>query len=152
MRLRTLGIVLCIPLAAAMPAGPAEPTLPGGYIVIVHADNSSTRIDREQLSRIFMKRVAKWPSGVPTAPVDLAPGAQPRIAFTTEVHRKSVGAIRAFWQQQIFSGRDVPPPEKTSDADVTAYVKENAGGIGYISEGTQMPSGVKAIAVEGAGR
>jgi len=40
-----------------------------------------------------------------------------RVAFSKSVHGKSVGAVRAFWQQQIFSGRDVPPPEPFEPED-----------------------------------
>jgi ABC-type phosphate transport system substrate-binding protein len=118
------------------------------FVVIVNADNSVATIDRELLSKIFLKRLMKWPNGLAAQPVDLAIGAAPRVAFTAEVHKKSVGAVRAFWQQQIFSGREVPPPEKSSENDVAAFVKENPGAVGYLSASTPLPDGVKAIAVK----
>ena len=149
MRWRTaVGLAL---LAAVVPAGaPGAITAPA-YVVIVHAANSVTAIERDQLSKIFLKRVAKWPDGKPVEPVDLAPAAPLRVTFTTDVHRKSVGAVRAFWQQQIFSGRDVPPPEKSTESDVIAFVREHAGAVGYVSTTTALPPGVKSVVVQGAG-
>jgi hypothetical protein len=60
-----------------------------------------------------------------------------------------VGAVRAFWQQQIFSGRDVPPPELASDKEVMEFVKQHAGAVGYMSPTTPLGAGVKSIQVEG---
>ena len=117
------------------------------FVVVVNTGNPITAIDREALSRVFLKRVATWPDGSAAEPVDL-PSAEPsRIAFSKSVHKKPVGAVRAFWQQQIFSGRDLPPPEKTSDADVISFVKANAGAIGYVSDAA-ITAGVKVIVVE----
>src|SRR5688572_30929396 len=79
------------------------------FIVVTHADNPVTTIGREDLSKIFLKRTAKWPNGSAIQPIDLAANHQARIAFTGTIHKKSVGAVRAFWQQQIFSGRELPP-------------------------------------------
>jgi len=121
-----------------------------GFRVIVNAGNSTSTIGREQLSQIFLKRVDKWPNGAPADPIDLTPAAAPRVAFTSAIHRKAVGAVRAFWQQQIFSGRDVPPPEKDSDRDVVAYIKEHVGAVGYVSADAELGAGVKVIEVVGA--
>ena len=58
-------------------------------------------------------------------------------------------AIVAFWQQQIFSGRDVPPAEKASEKDVIAYVKDHEGAVGYVSPDVELPVGVKTLVIEG---
>ena len=119
------------------------------FVVIVHQENPARTMERDDLSRIFLKRTVKWPHGVPVEPVDLPPTAKARAAFTRMVHGKSVNAVRAFWQQQIFSGRDVPPPEKSSDADVIEFVRTNPGAVGYVSSTTPLLAGVKTIALQG---
>ena len=119
------------------------------FVVIVHADNPLRAIEREELSKIFLKRATKWPTGAVAAPVDLNAKQAIRAAFTKSVHGKSVNAVRAFWQQQIFSGRDVPPPEKGSDAEVLDYVKENPGAVGYVAASMPLVAGVKTISIEG---
>ena len=73
-----------------------------------------------------------------------------REAFTKTVLGKSTAAVESYWQQQIFAGKDVPPAEKASDADVIAFVKSNPGGVGYVSGGAALPADVKAIAISGS--
>ncbi|TAK08131.1 MAG: hypothetical protein EPO39_05110 [Candidatus Manganitrophaceae bacterium] len=86
-----------------------------------------------QLSDLFLKKVTQWENGRKALPVDQATSSPVREKFTKEIHEKSVTAISSYWRQKIFSGRDVPPPEKSSDADVIAYVEANADAIGYVS-------------------
>jgi ABC-type phosphate transport system substrate-binding protein len=119
------------------------------FVVVVNVANPLTSIARDQLSRIFLKRVAKWPDGKPAEPVDLSPNDRLRVAFTKSVHGKSVGAVRAFWQQQIFSGRDVPPPEKASVAEVIDFVGTHPGAVGYVPFGQALGSSVKSVPIEG---
>ncbi len=132
------------PFMAAQVPAPAA-----GFTVVVHADNPATSIEREQLSRMFLKRVSKWPDGRPAEPIDLATSQPARLSFSASIHKKTVGAIRAFWQQQIFSGRDVPPAEKGSENDVMTYVQEHAGAVGYVSAGAALGSGLKVLVVHG---
>jgi hypothetical protein len=54
------------------------------------------------------------------------------------VLRKSVEAVKAYWQQRIFSGRDVPPPQFDRDDRVVAYVLEHEGAVGYVSGDTDL--------------
>ena len=119
------------------------------FVVVVNADNPITAIDRDELSRMFLKRVATWPNGSAAEPVDL-PAAEPsRIAFSKVVHKKPVNAVRAFWQQQIFSGRDIPPVEESTEANVVSWVSTHVGGVGYVSSTLNLAAGVKIIDVQG---
>ena len=68
------------------------------------------------------------------APVDRDRNAAPRVAFSRDVLHRSISEVVAYWQQQFFSGRSVPPAEKRSDAEVVAFVAANAGAIGYVAE------------------
>lgn len=146
--MRALAILAALASLGAMPASsPAA-----GYMVVVNADNAVKEIDRELLSKLFMRRVMKWPDGRPVEPVDLSRNEVARAAFTRDIHRKSVGAVRAFWQQQIFSGRDVPPLEKDGDRDVLEFVRAHAGAVGYVSSECELGAGVKTITVVGVKR
>lgn len=120
------------------------------FVVVVNAANSITTIERDELSNIFLKRRVTWPGGDPADPIDLAVTEPSRIDFSKAVHKKPVGAVRAFWQQQIFSGRDVPPAEKASEDEVVSYVKEHVAAVGYVSATVDLPLGVKALDVRGA--
>jgi ABC-type phosphate transport system substrate-binding protein len=115
--------------------------------VVVNAGNPAAEIDRETLSNVFLKRAAKWPAGGRVDPVDLPLKATAREAFTRDILHKSVSAVRTYWQQQIFSGREVPPPEKASDTEVLEIVKSAPEAIGYVSASAVLPAGVKILTV-----
>jgi ABC-type phosphate transport system substrate-binding protein len=117
-----------------------------GYVVIVNDANSVSSVNATELSRMFMKKLNRWESGLDVVPVDLPESAAAREAFSAQVHGKSVSAVHAFWQQQIFSGRAVPPAEKASDEQVIAFVRSTPGAVGYVSAGASL-SGVKRVQV-----
>lgn len=96
---------------------------------------------------MFLKKMVKWSDGTPAAPVNQSKKSPVRDSFTTAVHGKSVAAVDSYWQQQIFSGRDVPPPEKSADAEVVAFVKANGGAVGYVTNAAPT-AGVKVLDVE----
>ena len=119
-----------------------------GYVVIVNEANAATSLTKDEVSKIFLKKTTKWPAGAAIAPVDLAKSASAREAFSKAVHDRGAAAIESHWQQQIFAGKDVPPPEKGTDGDVVAFVKSNPGAIGYVSAGAALGAGVKAVEVK----
>jgi len=117
-----------------------------GFKVIVNPDTDVSSLTKKQVSRLFLKKVKTWDNDVKVVPVDLPSMADVRGEFSKEIHGKSVSAVKAYWQQRVFSGRDVPPPEKESDASVVAFVRNNPGAIGYVSEDADV-RGVKVVAV-----
>jgi len=134
-------LLASIALAAALSAAADEP-----FRVIVNPGNAAAGISLHELSQLFLKKKTRWPSGEVVQPVE--PGDERlRARFAEKVHRKSLNAVKAYWNQVIFSGRDVPPVEKPSDDDVAAYVRANAGAVGYVSP-LATPAGVKTLAVK----
>lgn len=109
------------------------------FVVIVNASNPVSELSRSDVSRAFLKRAGRLIA------VDLDVRSAVRETFSRSVHGRSASAILAYWQQQIFAGKDVPPAERNSDADVLAFVRDNPKGIGYVAAGTPLSSGVKAI-------
>jgi ABC-type phosphate transport system substrate-binding protein len=132
-------------LAALLLLGPVA-SQAADYQVIVHSSNPTDLLTKEQLGKMFLKKIVKWDTGTPIVPVDQAAASPVRVAFTKIVHGKPVSAIASYWQQQIFAGREVPPAEKAGDAAVLAYVKANPGAIGYISDGASA-DGVKLLTI-----
>jgi ABC-type phosphate transport system substrate-binding protein len=133
-------------LAALLAAGIPVPQAQSSYKLIV---NNGIRIDslsKKAVSDIFLKRTTKWDGGSAVVPVDQADTTSVRADFSREVHGKSTAAIKSFWNQQIFSGRDVPPVEKKSDADVVSFVRSTSGAVGYVSAGAAV-EGVRVVDV-----
>ena len=110
-----------------------------GFRIVVHADNPVSSLTRDKLSKLFLKRVTNWDNGQAVLPVDLGDSSPVREAFSKQVHGKSLSAVRAYWQQRIYSGADVPPPQVGSDAEVIAYVRAHPGAVGYVSPATSDP-------------
>jgi ABC-type phosphate transport system substrate-binding protein len=110
----------------------AEPAS-GGFKIIVHPANPATSIDRKELGRIFLRKAASWSSGERMLPVDQGVSTGVREGFSRVAHQKSARAVKNYWNQQIFSGKGVPPPEVSSDARVIAFVLANPGAIGYVA-------------------
>jgi ABC-type phosphate transport system substrate-binding protein len=118
-----------------------------GYVVIVNEQNGVPSAPRVLVSRFFLKKASHWDSGSLVLPVDLPAESLVRVAFSRHVLGKSVGSIKAYWQQQIFSGREVPPPEKPDEADVLEFVKANRDAIAYVSPDAVLPRGVRVLIV-----
>jgi len=118
------------------------------FTVIVNAANPLASMPRDDVAKLFLKKTVAWQSGQAASPVELPAAAKAREAFARTVLNKSISQVKSYWQQQIFSGRDVPPPEKQSENDVVAFVRSNPGAIGYVSKGVDIGRGVKALSVE----
>lgn len=138
MRFKTTLVTMALLVAA--PAAAEE-----GFKVIVNSSNGVSTLTRTQLSRFFLKKTTAWGNGQAVQPVQPA-DERIRSAFSRDVHGKSLGALTSYWNQVVFSGRDVPPLEKRSEEAVVEYVRTNAGAIGFVSP-EAATAGVKVVAV-----
>lgn len=118
-----------------------------GFKLVVQESNRTASITRAEASQFFLKQTKAWPTGEAVAPVDQSEKSAVRRAFSKAVLKKDVAAVRGYWQAQIFSGREMPAPERPSDAAVLAFVQSTAGAIGYVSFGASIGSGVKEIKI-----
>ena len=135
--------------AAAAPApATAAPTAPKNFVVIVNSANPVQALSRDQLSKLFLKKTPRWPGGREALPVDLAGRTVVRSSFSEAVHRKSVVAINSYWRQQIYAGRDVPPPAMRSERDVVEFVRSTPDAIGYVSTQAELGRSIKIVTVQ----
>jgi ABC-type phosphate transport system substrate-binding protein len=127
---RTLGswllVVFVIAFSTRSPAQDVK------FKVIANPDNPVTSVSRGFLREAFLKKSTEWDGGEAILPVDLSWRFPERGAFTEQVLQKTPSQVKAYWNQQIFSGKGVPPPETDSPRAVIAYVLANPGAIGYI--------------------
>lgn len=134
--------LVVLPLLTAV-AGPSPPA----FVIIVDPNNPHRSLDRKFIGDAFLKKTTRWPNGDVIRPVDLHPDSPVREKFSHDILKRSVAAVKSYWQQVIFSGRDVPPPELASDDEVVKYVLKNAGAIGYVS-GTARVGNARVVTVE----
>jgi len=121
-------------------------------VVIVNSANRTSVMRRDQVAKIFLRQIATWEGGAEILPVDQIERSAARIAFARDVQRETVKALKVYWQQRIFSGDESPPPERVTDSDVLTYVRSNSGAIGYVVEGTDLGTGVKALVITESAR
>jgi hypothetical protein len=151
---RTVLVTLAAIAFAATPLGGVPAASGGvplrrrdGFVVVVNDQNSVTSVSRVLVSRYFLKKASHWDSGAVVLPVDLPADSPVREAFSRRVLAKSVSSIKAYWQQQIFSGREIPPPEKLGEAEVLEFVRANPAAIAYVSPDAPLPRGVHLLTV-----
>jgi hypothetical protein len=140
-----LGLVLLWCLVAVSPALAAD--APPAFRVVAHRGVPGNTVSRDFLANAFLKNISRWPDNQALRPVDLKVDAGARKTFSEAVLRRSVAAVKAYWQQRIFSGRGVPPPALDSDQAVIDYVASHPGAVGYIS-GTPSVGNVKVMTVK----
>jgi len=136
-----LAAILALASGVPRPAGAAD------FIVVVNAGNRQAELPAAEVSNMFLQKTHHWESGERVRAVDLPEAAPARQSFSKAIHGRSTAAVKAYWQRMIFTGIDVPPPEKPTPGDVLAYVKANPGAIGYVPAGMPLPDGVKALKV-----
>jgi ABC-type phosphate transport system substrate-binding protein len=131
----------------ALTIGLASTSIASGthYKVIIHPANHDVRLARSFVRDAFLKKATEW-HGQTIRPIDLASMAATREQFTRDVIRKTPAQLKRYWNQQIFSGKGVPPPEAGTPAEVVAYVLANPGAIGYLPADAD-PGAAKVVEV-----
>ena len=117
------------------------------YRVVVNATNPVARLTRDQVSRIFLRKINQWDNHQPVLPVDQAADSPVRRTFTKEIHGRTIAAIQTWWQQQTFAGVGVAPPERATDAEVLDYVRRYPNAIGYVRTGVPVGADIKIIEI-----
>jgi ABC-type phosphate transport system substrate-binding protein len=130
--MRAAGCILALALVVIGIASTSVAGDDAGFKVIVHPDNTVDSVDRDFLRDVYLKKATEWGNGETVHPLDLAESFPARDKFTARVIRKTPAQLRAYWNQQIFSGKGVPPPESDSIRGVIAYVLSHRGAVGYI--------------------
>jgi ABC-type phosphate transport system substrate-binding protein len=141
---RALLSVLVVGLIAAGAAPVASAD--ARFRVIVHPKVKGTQIPRAALSSIFLRQAPKWGDGSAVQPVDQSVRSPVRLAFSADVHLQALVEVQMYWLRQMARGQ-VPPPVKTSDEDIVAFVASTPGAIGYVSAETPLPDSVRQVAV-----
>lgn len=138
-------------LAAAVLAATlvARPSVAGdGYVIVVNERNPVDHLTRAEVSMLFLKRTRVWPGGGAVSACDLSATHPTRAAFSLGVHKKPAWYVIGFWQQEIASGRAQPPKVYADEVSALSAVRENVGGIAYVSEDAVVGNGLKRVVVD----
>jgi len=127
-----------LPVFVALALATLLPVYAQSVEVIVHPDNSVASVSKDELSKIFLKRLRTWSDRTPAIPVDQVPDSPARREFTRFVHRRRVVNVEVYWKRMIFSGRAVPPKEVADDEAVLQFVRNTPGAVGYVSSSVRL--------------
>ena len=141
-RLFIAGLAAIISLSAA----PAALTADLAVRIIVHPQVKGTQIPRATVTAIFLKQAPRWTDGTPVVPVDQSVKSPVRSVFSNRVLGQALMDVQIYWQRKMSVGL-TPPPVKTSDEDVIAFVGSTPGAIGYVSAAAAVPDSVRVIEV-----
>lgn len=145
-RAHVVVLLALVGLGARSGSVAADPRGGGSFRLIVNAANPVSGLDRGFVAEAFLKKTTRWPNDELIRPVDLAADSPVRRRFSDEILKKSVAAVKSYWQQLVFSGRGLPPPELDNEDQIVRFVLKNPGGIGYVSASTGI-EGTKVISV-----
>jgi ABC-type phosphate transport system substrate-binding protein len=142
MKLPVLAVTIALLGAAHLALGQ-----PPEFTVVVNAENPTTRLTSEMLTKYFLNRSARWGHGPEIAPVDQSAKSAIRDLFTRRVMGRTVDSVVNHWKERMMGAREAPPPVKGSDSAVIEYVAKNKNAIGYVTPAATLPPTVKAIVV-----
>jgi ABC-type phosphate transport system substrate-binding protein len=140
---RVLVSLLLLVSGLAIGATPS-PAASTPFRVIVHHEVKGAKISRTTLSSIFLKQAPKWGDGSAILPVDQSVRSDVRRTFSGDVLNQGIAEVQLYWQRRMSSGV-TPPPVKTSDDEVVAFVASTPGAIGYVTAAAPLPDSVKTI-------
>jgi len=112
----------------------ARPTIAddADFKIIVHPENRVDAIDRTLLRNAFLKKSTSWNNGATFRPIGLTSRFSARSRFVADVLKKTTSQLKSYWNQQIFSGKGIPPPESDSVSSVVAYVLAHQGAVAFV--------------------
>ena len=102
-------------------------------------------LEQSEISRIFLGKSKKFPSGAAVTPINLPSGDASRKAFDSSVLKKSPRQLKSYWSKQVFTGKGKPPKEVANAAAAIAEVLANANAIAYI-DASEVTVDVKVLA------
>ena len=112
--------------------------------VIVHPSNAS-KLDSGNISKIFLGKSKKFPSGEQAVPVSQQSKNPIRVEFDRKVLNKSSSQVKAHWSKLLFTGKGQPPREVNTDTEVIELVANNPNIIGFV-DASQVDGSVKVVA------
>jgi len=116
------------------------------FLVVINPSNPVNSIDQKYLAAIYLKKATFWPDMKNILVVDRNFESPVRRQVSAAILERPVSAVRNYWPQIIFSGRDVPPPELKSDQAVVSFVWNHENAIGYVSNGADL-HGLKVLKI-----
>lgn len=116
----------------------------GEMAIIVNPAAGVDSLSSDDIIRIFLGKSTSFPNEMSVTPIAHKEGTAIRNQFDSAILHKSASQVKAYWAQQVFTGRGSPPDEYASDEEIKKLVASNPSMIGYI-ESSAVDSTVKVV-------
>ena len=90
-----------------------------GFYVIINPQNPVTSVSRKFVMDAFLKKVTQWGDLFGIRPVDLRVDSSVRNAFSTELLKRSVSAVKTYWQQMVANKKTTKATTTTTNTKKT---------------------------------
>lgn len=100
-------------------------------VVIVSKDSSIQDITKKELSKTFLAKTKRLPSGEKSMVVE-STNKRLQAKFYKTICNKNEKQLRKYWTKMIFTGRGQPPKKIKSIPELISFVKNNKNAISYI--------------------
>lgn len=131
---------LCLVLASAC----ISPVFAGEIHVVVNKNAGVSKLDEREIKNIFMARRDTFPNGKNVIPLDRSASSDVYESFYSQVLRKNLAELNAYWSRKMFTGSGMPPRQIASGEEIVRLVSENVAYIGYVEDGVAL-DGVKVV-------
>ena len=113
-------------------------------VVVIGNPAGPDSISSNQVRDLYLNRSKALPDGQNAKPFELPEGNAIRGEFHNKVTGRNDAQLKAFWSQQVFTGRGQPPEEAGNPSAMKARVASTPGAIGYI-DSSDVDDSVKVI-------
>lgn len=105
-------------------------------VVIVNAHSPVQALTKDEVSRIYLKKLQNLPLLNNFEVYPIGQGARPATYefFYTSITEKNNTQWRAYWARMMFTGRDKPPIDGLNNEGVKALVAQSPSAVGFIDE------------------
>lgn len=99
--------------------------------VIVHPSNTVT-LSPHSIARIFLGKQKTFTGEIKAIPLDQNINTRIYADFSRTVLRRHPQQVKAYWAQQLFTGKGTPPRSVSSAEELKSLISQNPSFIGYI--------------------
>ena len=108
--------------------------LPAEELVVVTASDNVEDLNIDDVARIFLGKVNKFPSGEEVVPLNMDPSDPSFADFARVVLKKSPSQLKAYWAKRIFTGKGKPPRSIGNSEELRALVASDKRYLSYLDK------------------
>lgn len=102
-------------------------------LVVITARENVEELNVDDVARIFLGKVTRYPSGAEVVPLGLDPADPAFARFARLVLKKSPAQLKAYWAKRVFTGKGKPPRRVESRAALLELVESHQRYLAYLS-------------------